>query len=30
MASKTEGPYFVAKLLNRSDIRVDPSNGTTQ
>lgn len=26
----TEGPYFVDELLNRSDIRVDPSNGSTQ
>ncbi len=24
---QTEGPYFVDELLNRSDIRVDPSNG---
>jgi uncharacterized protein (TIGR03437 family) len=23
----TEGPYFVDEMLNRSDIRVDPSNG---
>jgi protocatechuate 3,4-dioxygenase beta subunit len=27
---KTEGPYFVEEGLNRSDIRVDPSDGTTQ
>lgn len=26
----TEGPYFVDELLNRSDIRVDPSDGSTQ
>lgn len=26
----TEGPYFVDELLNRPDIRVDPSDGTTQ
>jgi len=26
----TEGPYFVDELLNRSDIRVDPSDGTVQ
>jgi len=26
----TEGPYFVDELLNRTDIRVDPSDGTTQ
>jgi protocatechuate 3,4-dioxygenase beta subunit len=26
----TEGPYFVDELLNRADIRVDPSDGTTQ
>lgn len=24
----TEGPYFVDEMLNRSDIRVDPSNGS--
>ena len=28
--SKTEGPYFVDEKLNRSDIRTDPSDGTTQ
>jgi protocatechuate 3,4-dioxygenase beta subunit len=27
---KTEGPYFVEEGLNRSDIRVDPSDGSTQ
>ena len=27
---KTEGPYFVDERLNRSDIRVDPSNGSLQ
>ena len=26
----TEGPYFVDELLNRSDIRVDPSDGSVQ
>lgn len=26
----TEGPYFVDELLNRPDIRVDPSDGSTQ
>jgi protocatechuate 3,4-dioxygenase beta subunit len=26
----TEGPYFVDELLNRSDIRVDPTDNTTQ
>lgn len=26
----TEGPYFVDELLNRPDIRVDPTDGTTQ
>ena len=24
----TEGPYFIDELLNRSDIRIDPSDGT--
>src|SRR5688572_13080202 len=24
---QTEGPYFVDKMLNRSDIRADPTNG---
>ncbi len=24
----TEGPYFVDEMLNRSDIRIDPSDGT--
>jgi protocatechuate 3,4-dioxygenase beta subunit len=28
--AKTEGPYFVDEGLNRSDIRTDPSDGTTQ
>jgi protocatechuate 3,4-dioxygenase beta subunit len=28
--AKTEGPYFVDERLNRSDIRVDPSNGSVQ
>jgi protocatechuate 3,4-dioxygenase beta subunit len=27
---KTEGPFFVDELLQRSDIRVDPSDGSTQ
>ncbi|CAB4958118.1 unannotated protein [freshwater metagenome] len=27
---KTEGPYFVEEGLNRSDIRTDPSDGSTQ
>ena len=26
----TEGPFFVDELLNRSDIRTDPSNNTTK
>lgn len=26
----TEGPYFVDELLQRSDIRVDPTDGSTQ
>lgn len=26
----TEGPYFVDELLNRADIRVDPTDGSTQ
>ena len=26
----TEGPYFVDELLQRSDIRMDPSDGSTQ
>lgn len=26
----TEGPYFVDERLNRSDIRIDPSDGSTQ
>ncbi len=28
--SLTEGPFFVDELLNRSDIRSDPSNGTVK
>src|SRR5262249_3138405 len=28
--AKTEGPFFVDELLQRSDIRVDPSDGSTQ
>jgi protocatechuate 3,4-dioxygenase beta subunit len=28
--SLTEGPYFVDEDLNRSDLRIDPANGTTQ
>ena len=28
--AKTEGPYFVDEKLNRSDIRTDPSDGTTR
>ena len=27
---QTEGPYFVDEMLNRSDIRSDPSNGTVK
>lgn len=30
VAEVTEGPYFVDELLNRSDIRVDPTDGTVQ
>lgn len=26
----TEGPYFVDEMLNRSDIRVDPTDGSIQ
>jgi hypothetical protein len=26
---QTEGPFFVDERLNRSDIRVDPSDGST-
>lgn len=26
----TEGPYFVDEMLNRSDIRIDPTDGSTQ
>src|SRR5205823_2881568 len=26
----TEGPYFVDERLNRSDVRVDPSDGSIQ
>jgi hypothetical protein len=28
--SLTEGPYFVDEELNRGDIRIDPSDGSTQ
>ena len=28
--AKTEGPYFVDERLNRSDIRVDPVDGSVQ
>lgn len=28
--AKTEGPYFVEERLNRSDIRVDPVDGSIQ
>ena len=28
--SLTEGPYFVDEQLNRSDIRIDPTNGSIQ
>jgi uncharacterized protein (TIGR03437 family) len=28
--SLTEGPFFVDELLNRADIRADPSNGTVK
>jgi protocatechuate 3,4-dioxygenase beta subunit len=27
---QTEGPYFVDRTMNRSDIRSDPSDGTVQ
>src|SRR5687767_15907133 len=27
---QTEGPYFVDKVLNRSDLRPDPSDGTVR
>jgi protocatechuate 3,4-dioxygenase beta subunit len=27
---QTEGPYFVDEMLNRSDIRLDPSDGSVQ
>src|SRR5262245_32465908 len=27
---QTEGPYFVDELLNRSDLRSDPSDGTVR
>jgi len=28
--AETEGPYFVDEMLNRSDVRSDPSDGTTK
>ena len=28
--AETEGPYFVDELLERSDIRVDPADGSVQ
>src|ERR1041385_7683406 len=28
--AKTEGPYFVDEHLNRSDIRIDPADGSVQ
>ncbi len=28
--AETEGPYFVEEMLNRSDIRTDPSDGTVK
>src|SRR5258705_1282 len=28
--AETEGPYFVDELLERSDIRVDPSDGSVE
>ncbi len=28
--AQTEGPYFVDEMLNRSDIRSDPTDGTTK
>jgi protocatechuate 3,4-dioxygenase beta subunit len=28
--AETEGPYFVDEMLNRSDIRTDPSDGTVK
>jgi protocatechuate 3,4-dioxygenase beta subunit len=28
--AETEGPYFVDEMLNRSDIRVDPSDGSVK
>src|SRR5918994_5658586 len=27
---QTEGPFFVDERLNRSDVRVDPSDGSTK
>src|SRR5262249_39945727 len=29
-APQTEGPYWVDENLNRSDIRIDPSDGSTR
>lgn len=29
-AAQTEGPYWVEEMLNRSDIRVDPSDGSVR
>src|SRR5437879_13765860 len=28
--SQTEGPYWVEEMLNRSDVRTDPSTGVAQ
>src|SRR4029079_4165250 len=28
--AKTEGPYFVDEMLNRSDIRIEPSDNSVQ
>src|SRR3954471_3525491 len=28
--AQTEGPYWVEEMLNRSDIRVDPSDGSVR
>jgi hypothetical protein len=28
--AQTEGPYWVDEMLNRSDIRVDPTDNTTR
>ncbi len=28
--AQTEGPYWVEEMLNRSDVRVDPTDGSTR